>query len=366
MTQNGRRRRRWIQFGLVSVGLAGIVGVIILVLGYESTPAPDPHLRLTLQAQEAVHVVAIDPQATLVASGSFSGTISVWHTADGTLLRHWQAHPQKVTALRFSNNGALLLSGGDDGQVIAWDMASGNPRYTLPPIATEASSFGIEAIAIHPQRSLAAAGGWQGQLLLFEVETGQFIRRWRGHPLFNAPGRFETITALTFSADGISVASGSSSGGPIIWNITNADYVQTSDVPAVDVLALQFIATDQQIRAIFRSQALPTWMVADGSIVRNQRLPGREFLTAVFDQTGTYLIHGGPSYRDAPAVLPFLQPEPDPHIYVNDVRSGATVLSLEGHKALVNALALSADDTVLVSGDEDATVRVWQLTLPVE
>ena len=42
-------------------------------------------------------------------------------------------------------------------------------------------------------------------------------------------------------------------------------------------------------------------------------------------------------------------------------REGELIETFEGHQDGINCLALAADESVLVSGSEDATARIWDL-----
>ncbi len=57
-------------------------------------------------------------------AGGCSGSLYVWETSSGRLLRVWDAHYKAVSAVRFTRDDALLVSGGQDGIVNVWNMAS--------------------------------------------------------------------------------------------------------------------------------------------------------------------------------------------------------------------------------------------------
>ena len=42
-------------------------------------------------------------------------------------------------------------------------------------------------------------------------------------------------------------------------------------------------------------------------------------------------------------------------------RKGELIETFEGHQDGINCLALASDESVLVSGSEDATARIWDL-----
>ncbi len=48
---------------------------------------------------------------------------------------------------------------------------------------------------------------------------------------------------------------------------------------------------------------------------------------------------------------------------MNKKREGEMIGTFEGHEEGINCLAMAADESVLVSGSEDCTARIWDLEL---
>jgi WD40 repeat protein len=79
-------------------------------------------------ASDSVSGIAIDAQLMRIALGTVDGTIRVvdW---DGRLLREWRS-TDSVVALSFSPDGRVLFAGGDDQNIQAWDIMSGNRLWS--------------------------------------------------------------------------------------------------------------------------------------------------------------------------------------------------------------------------------------------
>jgi hypothetical protein len=58
-----------------------------------------------------------------VVAGGASGHCHVWDAHSGELVRSWAAHYRKCAAIRFSQDDALLITGGDDAIVNCWSLA---------------------------------------------------------------------------------------------------------------------------------------------------------------------------------------------------------------------------------------------------
>ena len=67
--------------------------------------------------------LAATPDGALCCGGTASGTLLLWHTGSGKLLRTWPAHHKAVSALAFAPDGSWLASGGDDTTVCVWSLA---------------------------------------------------------------------------------------------------------------------------------------------------------------------------------------------------------------------------------------------------
>ncbi|MEL5958927.1 WD40 repeat domain-containing protein [Streptomyces sp. CLV115] len=67
--------------------------------------------------------VAFHPDGEHFAMGMLSGYINLFRLSDGQRIGSQRQHIGRVQALAFSPDGSLLLSGGDDGQVLAWTVA---------------------------------------------------------------------------------------------------------------------------------------------------------------------------------------------------------------------------------------------------
>eukprot|EP00937_MAST-01D_sp_MAST-1D-sp2_P006955 g6955.t1 len=80
-----------------------------------------PYLRCA--TQERMATVAATPDGAYLAAGAAaSGKVYLWCVATGELLRVFDAHYRAITALCFTDDGALLLSAGADAVAHAWSL----------------------------------------------------------------------------------------------------------------------------------------------------------------------------------------------------------------------------------------------------
>src|SRR5262249_3464687 len=106
----------------------------------------------------ATQCVAFEPGLNKLASGRLDGTVTLWDTADGRLLRtferrrsafEWQRY--EVASVAFDAAGRTLASGSANGTVSLWDTASGELLHTL------AGQGGrVASVAFHPTERMLA------------------------------------------------------------------------------------------------------------------------------------------------------------------------------------------------------------------
>jgi transducin (beta)-like 1 len=84
-----------------------------------------PHYREEGENFKDVTSIQWAPQGHILATGCYDGMVRLWNS-DGSLRTVLDKHEGPVFALKWSRDGNMLLTGGNDRKAIVWDPASGN------------------------------------------------------------------------------------------------------------------------------------------------------------------------------------------------------------------------------------------------
>ena len=169
-------------------GAAGIdVDVQILDLrGHQRAYKIDRH-------EKSVTALRFSPDGRLLLSGDASGRILVWDLVEKRPIRWLNGHERKVVAIDVSSDGTYAASAARGVDVRAWNLETGSEiRLDTRQWKTEAN-----CIAFAPSDLSFAAGGKNGDVDVWDLLTGE--------PLERPPTASREVLSLSFSRDGESL-----------------------------------------------------------------------------------------------------------------------------------------------------------------
>jgi WD40 repeat protein len=147
----------------------------------------------------------LSPDGASIVSGASDNQLILWDVVTGKPLRDFKKHLGAVTSVAFSPDGKTILSGSLDRTLILWDATSGEPIRTFI-----GSTDRINAIAFSPDGRTAISGEGSEEIfnntierdmILWDISTGKALQHFEGHTA--------TIAAVAFSPDGRTALSGS-------------------------------------------------------------------------------------------------------------------------------------------------------------
>jgi WD40 repeat protein len=247
-------------------------------------------------------------------------------------LRQNRSQNRRINSIAFSPDGKTLATGDGDGSVSLWEVTTGQEVKRL-----KGHTDVVTSVAYSPDGKMLALGSEDKTVRVWEVATGQEVKQLTGHT--------GMVTAVAYSPDGKTLASGSWDGTVRVGGVATGQEVKQLTGHTSMVTAVAYSPDGKTLASGSWDGTVRVWEVATGQEVK--RLAGHtKWVTAVaYSPDGKTLASG--SW--------------DNTVRVWEVATGQEVRRLTGHTAEVSSVAYSPDGQTLASGSEDNTVRVWEV-----
>jgi WD40 repeat protein len=282
---------------------------------------------------------AFSPNGKLFAAG-YMYRVSLWETGTWRNLSAQVDPLEQATVLQFSPDGQRLEGLGNIG--ITWEARTGKQlRHHAFPIARPGYSESLSP------GGLQLAWGEAGKITLGDSVTGKILHTWEG-----LKGH---IRLTRFTADGRRLVAFGEDAGFLIYDLASKQLLQRLPIPHCNVFAL---SPDQRWLAIspmYSETNVELWDLANGRRSRVIEMAWHTWALA-FTPDSSHLVAGGyattADERSNTGVITFW-----------DVATGTVGRSCSGKISGVyrNVLTLSRDGRMLISGDGNRTIYLWEV-----
>ena len=154
--------------------------------------------------------IAISPDGQSVLIGYMGGDVVLWNIATGNSMQIFTGHSSDVGSVAFSADGNYVLTGGSDKTVRLWDVQTGSELLRL------STTDKVDAVAFSPDGQSILTGCADGTVELWDIYPQLEL------PLFQegyTDSKNVSLSAVAFSPDGRFLATGGTDGLKL-WNTT--------------------------------------------------------------------------------------------------------------------------------------------------
>ncbi|MBD2409265.1 protein kinase [Nostoc calcicola FACHB-389] len=288
-----------------------------------------------------VNSLAFSNDGQILASGGGNGVIKLWSVATGREIRTLSDHSNWVNSLDFSSDGQILASCSRDRTIKLWSVTTGREIHTFTSHSDEVTFVAFSSDG----RILASVSGNKNielwEVKLWEVATGSEIRTLaRGS---------DPVYSIAFSSDGQMLAIGGKSVIKL-WSLaTGSEIYRLADEPYGDFKSVVFIHNGAGL-ASAGDMTIKLWEVTTGREIRTLFVPFLEWVTCIaFSSDGQILARGSR----------------DKTIKLWEVATGTEICTFNLFDS-VFSVAFSSDGGWLAAGDGSGNIKIWRSQLVVE
>jgi WD40 repeat protein len=298
--------------------------------------------RLVARDEGTMSSLALSPNGDVMAFQIDASTVKLletggWRTkytlapdqesASDNSLRRFTVSLKNVPAVAFGPDGKTVAGEIEQGGIKTWDARTGEMKQS---IAADAETGTVAAIS--SDGSTVAEVSSEDQVRVWNVASGARTL---------APLTQRGTTALSLSADGKTLAIAASNGISILDTTTptSRHEINTSGISVSSIV----LSPDGSRVAGASDSAVNVWAASDGKLL-------------------TKIAIGGAS------ALQFRSPEQiavgrkDGAVSVWNIATASLSWEAKKHDSAVNAIAFSADGTLMATGGDDRTAIIWELS----
>ena len=247
------------------------------------------------------------------------------------LVARWSAHAKGICALAWSPDGKTLASGGNDGIVRLWNVA------TAAPIASLRGHDGaVRSIDWSLDGRRLVSGAEDGRVGVWLTGDERPLRLHRAHRSW--------INSVRWSPDGARYASACGDGKLVVHATASGTALARLRSPFGNFMSIAWSPDASMLAAAARTGSVVVWRT-------------REWTCAQRLDTG----HGVVWNVDWSSSGRLATAGDDGRVVMWNLATGRSALTLEGHSRTVARVALCASAPLLATLSHDETIAVWDL-----
>ncbi|MEJ2148181.1 MAG: Gldg family protein [Chloroflexota bacterium] len=286
--------------------------------------------------------VAFNADGNLFASAGADGTAKVWDTESGDEVLSLTGHNGSVINVAFSPDGNEIATSGADGTVRVWDAESGDEMAQLP-----GQTDAVSDLEYSPDGDLLASVGQDQVVNIWDTNNYELVSYapiLTSVPLFAAD--FSPDGSMLAATGARNTASGGVTSGTYVWDATNGDQLVDVSLHSALALGISFSTDGKSVYTTSVDGTLGVVDVASGEGSTSSLYPDQGIVTfdVIDADTGVFALG-------------------DASLHVHSLTEAAADDEevLTGHEDMIQAVEVSPNGELVVTGSRDGTARIWNL-----
>ncbi|XP_051886627.1 NACHT domain- and WD repeat-containing protein 1 [Pristis pectinata] len=289
-----------------------------------------------------ISVMELSIDCTVLMAGSLDGMMIVWNLQDIEMIHTMTGHSGEVRCIKVIHNKTQAVSGSFDHTLRLWNLVTGKEIYSIPE-----DHSGYEHFAL---LQVDEATG-----VIYSV-SGSQIKGWcleNGEPLFQlSGGNLDSTTHTAVMGSNNLILTVSTGATLCVWDQVKGTLQNTHHLPGLStsipvcILPLR----SQEKVAVGFSDGVVAMVSLDGIYVTEKVNLSISFL--VMSECEKWMVAGFGKYAQ---------------VFKLDTNTilKASAMDLE-HGDRVHTAVISRDESSLITGSVDETIRVWSLSPDVK
>lgn len=276
-----------------------------------------------------VQSAAFSSDGKRIVTASFDKTARIWNMACGKDLSTLRGHEDSVRSAAFSPDGKCIVTASLDNTARVWDTQSGIGLVTLAGHARF-----VFSAAFSPNGRRIVTASHDGTARIWDAESGKSLFPLKGHEA--------CVYSASFNHDGRCIVTASFDKTSRIWNAENGKKLFTLEGHEKIVRSAAFSPDDKRILTASADKTARIWDAEKGKELFTLEHQYRVSCT-VFSPDGKLIVTASNCTAR-----------------IWDAKDGKLLHALEGHKAIIDAVAFSPDGKHIATASSDSTAQIWE------
>lgn len=261
-------------------------GRVLVTAGKDATlkvwNASSSALVRTIELDDGA-AVALALSGPRAVTGHADGAVVVWDFEKAEKVASFKRNGAEVWSVTFAGSQNRVAASSHDWKVTLWDTA--NPAQPVHVLDAHDSAAQAVAFFASPNGPMLATGGADKTVKLWNLDSMDQVRRYRGHRDF--------VTALAFSPNGRMLASAGLDGGIRLWSTASRGMYRSLNGHKGKVSSLAFAPSGDRLVSAGEDGLVRIWDVRRGRTYRTLTGNGGSVASAQFSPDGQRIASAG-------------------------------------------------------------------------